>query len=42
MDAGTGCYIKIDRWDNGSYGTVSFNYPNKTKLLVFDDYVDDV
>jgi len=42
LEPGTGCYNMIDRWDNGSYGTMSFEYPNKTKLYVFDDYVENV
>ena len=41
IPAGTGCYIKIDRWLNGSYGTVSFDYSSSSDVLVFDDYIYD-
>ena len=34
---GYGCYIKIDRTEDGSYGTVAIQYDDPS-ILVFDQY----
>ena len=42
IDKGQGCYVYINRWLNGSYGTVSFDYPNSSSILIFDGYQSQV
>lgn len=38
LQPGSGCYIQINRLNNGSYGSMAVSYDDPTSILVFDGY----